>query len=222
MSHAWLSPPGHWGQNGFTPGTLSAFWPAVKFLKRAGGLLNLGVTRILSPTLIPQIQLHPLENSGALSSNYIWILVTSLHPDPIHRPEPGGPGDSKRLPFTRFPALLDSAARDSRPLLCFKPHTAPSQSARLTVPTSPTSSAARPSLVSSRLPSPHQPPSHCLDTPRGCHLRALARAVPSDSHRASFFSVHVDAPSLEKPNTLMKLIFPISFFLFPLLFPRST
>ena len=163
-----------------------------------------------------------MENSAALSSNYIRILVTSLHPDPIHRPEPGGPGDSKRLPFTPFPALLDSAARDSRPLLCSKPHTAPSQSARLTVPTSPTSSAARPSLVPSRLPSPHRPPCRCLDTPRGCHLRALAHAVPSDSHRASLFSVHVDAPSLEKPNTLMKLIFPISFFLFPLLFPRST
>lgn len=38
-----LSLPGHWGQSGFTPGILSTFWPAVKFLKRAGGLLNLGV-----------------------------------------------------------------------------------------------------------------------------------------------------------------------------------
>lgn len=98
---------------------------------------------------------------------------------------------------------------------------APSQSARLTVSTSPTTSAARPSLVPSRLPLPHRPPCCFLDIPRGSHLRAFARVVPSDSHRASLLSVQVDAPSLEKPNTLMKLIFPISFFLLPLLFPRS-
>lgn len=103
---------------GFTPGTVSTFWPAVKFLERAGGLSNLGVTRVFPLTLIPQIQFHPLENSGAPSSNYIQVLITSLHPDPIHQPSPGAlVTEQPPLHPLPIPAPLSSQSHRVPPLL---------------------------------------------------------------------------------------------------------
>lgn len=61
--------------------------------------------------IITQIQFHPLENSGAPSSNYIWVLITSHHPGPIHQPAPGAPVTVTASPFTTpLPNPLHSAA----------------------------------------------------------------------------------------------------------------
>ena len=132
----------------------------------SGGLPNLGAIGAL-PLYDHSDPVPSLENSGAPSSNYIWVLITSHHLGPIHQPSPGALVTATASPLTprSYPSPLSSLMSPRSLGERGNILTTYEVPGKLTMPICPALSPASPSPCPTQ-PAPPRWPCCCfLDTP---------------------------------------------------------